>query len=884
MNIVYLYGRVSVVLADQWCISNQKQEVTNMKHRVLSVVLALCLCISSQSVAYAFQEDPSQQEKVFEEEATETPEESPEDAPAETDPGMDEAIDQQTPSQQKEESSEKTPEEIPTEAPEESGEDTSEDTDAQQSFSDQDEGIPEAAADGQAARNDTVPTPAEAHAAMTALQNQDGYKEGTAWTDYEPFSDEKGYYYWKGGLLGGKRISAVGCVAFAFILSDAAFGSLPARMYAAGDFTYEDIKVGDILRVRNDVHTVIVLEVSDVGVVVAEGNISTGDHKGKVHWGRGISREEVMRDTSHYITRYPDGYIQPDDPGANDTIADGTLGAGLSWQLTKAGTLTVSGKGDMPDFAGTSDQPWSSNSSQIRKVVIGDGVTSIGACAFWNCGVISAEIASSVTAIGNNAFRETQMISATIPSSVKTIGDSAFQKCQNLSAVSVSEGVEKIGQNAFRACTSLTSIAIPASIGEVGDAAFLDCTQMMNATFAKGGKQVKMGDNIFTRCYKLLGVTLPVSIDRIGAGMFQNCLLLPGVEIPQGAESIGASAFASCSGFTTVVIPDSVTSIGTAAFSACPLRDIYFTGSEVQWSSIGKIGDTALAVSKATMHYNYTAAPGQKPEGGNGGNGNTDSPGNGSTSNPGNGNTSSPGNGNTNSPGNGNTSTPGNGNTTNGSSNNNTNAGNGSPSSPGGGTNTNGGPGNSANGGNNADGSHNNSNTPGNGNNFGTNTNDHKGYGSDQAGSFGAASIIESGIKAVVETWKPASPDERRRYACLGKENIRYTSAKDNAYQVTIENAMQGPMCFQSFEAVLGDYTIGRTYNIYPPSGTAYSMDEKVEITLKIPAAVYKKNREYKMICVTKGGQPFIYNDLDSDPTTITIETNKFYAYALIYR
>jgi len=797
-------------------------------------------------VAYAFQEDPSQQEKVFEEEATETPEESPEDAPAETDPGMDEAIDQQTPSQQKEESSEKTPEEIPAEAPEESGEDTSEEADAQQSFSDQVEGIPEAAADGQAARNDTVPTPAEAHAAMTALQNQDGYKEGTAWTDYEPFSDEKGYYHWKGGLLGGKRISAVGCVAFAFILSDAAFGSLPARMYAAGDFTYEDIKVGDILRVRNDVHTVIVLEVSDVGVVVAEGNISTGDHKGKVHWGRGISREEVMRDTSHYITRYPDGYIQPDDPGANDTIADGTLGAGLSWQLTKAGTLTVSGNGKMPDFAGTSEQPWSSNSSQIRKVVIGDGVTSIGACAFWNCGVISAEIASSVTAIGNNAFRETQMISATIPSSVKTIGDSAFQKCQNLSAVSVSEGVEKIGQNAFRACTSLTSIAIPASIGEVGSGAFLDCTQMMNATFAKGGKQVKMGDNIFTRCYKLLGVTLPVSIDRIGAGMFQNCLLLPGVEIPQGAESIGASAFASCSGFTTVVIPDSVTSIGTAAFSTCPLRDIYFTGSEVQWSSIGKIGDTALAVSKATMHYNYTAAPGQKPEGGNGGNGNTDSPGN-------------------------------------GSNNNNTNAGNGSPSSPGG-TNTNGGPGNSANGGNNADGSHNNSNTPGNGNNFGTNTNDHKGYGSDQAGSFGAASIIESGIKAVVETWKPASPDERRRYACLGKENIRYTSAKDNAYQVTIENAMQGPMCFQSFEAVLGDYTIGRTYNIYPPSGTAYSMDEKVEITLKIPAAVYKKNREYKMICVTKGGQPFIYNDLDSDPTTITIETNKFYAYALIYR
>lgn len=34
------------------------------------------------------------------------------------------------------------------------------------------------------------------------------------------------------------RISATGCVAFAFKLGDAAFGNLPARMYAAGQFTF----------------------------------------------------------------------------------------------------------------------------------------------------------------------------------------------------------------------------------------------------------------------------------------------------------------------------------------------------------------------------------------------------------------------------------------------------------------------------------------------------------------------------------------------------------------------------------------------------------------------------------------------------------------------
>lgn len=455
------------------------------------------------------------------------------------------------------------------------------------------------------AREDTSLTPTGVYGAMIALKDQEAYKEGTPWTNDEPYSDSKGYYHWNGGTIDGKNISAVGCVAFAFILSDAAFGSLPNRMYEAGGFSYEDIKVGDILRVNNDTHTVIVLEVSEAGVVVAEGNISTGDHQGKVHWGRAISKGEVMSSTSHYITRYPEGYVSPDDPSANEIIDSGTLNGGLSWNLTKAGTLTISGSGAMPDYSSAVEQPWNDKSSQIRKVVIENGVTSIGSCAFWNCGVLDVEISSSVTMIGNSAFRDSSIISMTIPSSVKTIGDSAFRGCGNLSSVTVSEGVKTINQNAFYGCTSLTSIFLPASIEEVGAAAFFQCTKMTSATFAAGSKQVKLGDNIFTGCYYLMDVKLPQSIDRIGEGMFQNCGLLARVEIPQGAESIGGSAFASCTGLREVVIPVSVTTIEIAAFAKCSLTDIYYTGTEAQWNSISKIGDTAAAVSKATIHYNY---------------------------------------------------------------------------------------------------------------------------------------------------------------------------------------------------------------------------------------------------------------------------------------
>lgn len=499
-----------------------------MKKQILSVILTLCLCISTQSVAYAGQGELSRQEDVLMEES----------------------------------------------------------------------------AAGLSASDAADLTEQGVYEAMIALKDQDKFKEGTPWTDDEPYSDSKGYYHWKGGPIDGKNISAVGCVAFAFELSDTAFGSLPAEMYAPGEFIFEDIKPGDILRMNTDTHTVIVLEVNDAGIVVAEGNINIGDHSGKVHWGRTISKETVMKDTSHYITRYPEGYVPPDDPEAGKVIDDGIFGE-LSWSLTKAGTLTISGSGAMQDFGSIEEQPWSKYRDQIRKVVIGDGVSSIGTWAFGSCGVLSAEIASSVEVIGNGAFKSSSIISVTIPSKVKIIGDSAFQECQNLSSVIISEGVETICQNAFRA-TSLTSVTIPASVGEVGAAAFYQCQKMTSATFIPGSKRVTLGDNIFTQCYYLMNVTLPKSADRIGEGMFQNCMGLVGMEIPQDVENIGTWAFASCSSLSTVIMPKSIIGIGAAAFSACPLQNIYFTGTEAEWNKIGKSTDVAEVLSKAEMHYNYT--------------------------------------------------------------------------------------------------------------------------------------------------------------------------------------------------------------------------------------------------------------------------------------
>lgn len=141
----------------------------------------------------------------------------------------------------------------------------------------------------------------------------------------------------------------------------------------------------------------------------------------------------------------------------------------------------------------------------------------------------------------------------------------------------------------------------------------------------------------------------------------------------------------------------------------------------------------------------------------------------------------------------------------------------------------------------------------------------------------------DSVTEVVYEEWKPGTPEEAKRYAAYSKEKVDFVAEAGN-YTVSVKNAMQGPRCFDSFEAVLGDFSIGRTYNIYPGGRVEYKMDSKARITLSIPKALQAAGREFKMICVTANGLPIVLDNLSSDPETITFETDTYYAFALIYK
>ncbi len=137
-----------------------------------------------------------------------------------------------------------------------------------------------------------VPTEAEAYQKIVAMKSQ--YPEGKTWTNSTR-------YNWKGGSYG-----AGGCMGFAFRMSDAAFGTLPARdIYPSSGkpITISMLRVGDILRLPG--HSVVVLEKHADHIIITEGN-----YQRKVHWGRKITAAQVKK-ANYYTTRYPVGYTEP---------------------------------------------------------------------------------------------------------------------------------------------------------------------------------------------------------------------------------------------------------------------------------------------------------------------------------------------------------------------------------------------------------------------------------------------------------------------------------------------------------------------------------------------------------------------------------------------
>ena len=200
--------------------------------------------------------------------------------------------------------------------------------------------------------------------------------------------------------------------------------------------------------------------------------------------------------------------VQASESGEATDIQSGTCGENVVWQLV-GDTLTISGSGEMDDYV-VGGGSWTPYNLNIKKVVIQEGVTSIGDGAFRNCSYLTEiEMAESIKSIGRHAFGLcNSLTNIVIPSNITRLEEDAFFGCENIETIVVDEtneyycaennvlfdkskrtllryaskkqgsyiipdGVTRIGNSAFDACLYLTEVTIPREVTTIGEHAFL---------------------------------------------------------------------------------------------------------------------------------------------------------------------------------------------------------------------------------------------------------------------------------------------------------------------------------------------------------------------------------------------------------------------------
>ena len=285
----------------------------------------------------------------------------------------------------------------------------------------------------------------------------------------------------------------------------------------------------------------------------------------------------------------------------------------MAWTLD-SGVLVISGNGKMPGFRRSSEWPWYDDKKEITKIVIEEGIQSVGESAFYDYSKVKEIV---------------------LPSSLVFIDTCAFEGCSNLTSVVIPEGTLSVGQNAFSACFELREVSLPSTLIRIEENGFSSCGELKNinlpesleylgeSVFSSSGLNeislpeglIEIGEEVFWNNYNLETVTLGCSIDM--PNIFPECkkiknvyvsnyylyengilynqdkttliaaldMSITQVTIPETVTKISSDAF-NKSNLESVVIPANVKSLGDRVFMSC--KNLSSVTVENGLESVGK--------------------------------------------------------------------------------------------------------------------------------------------------------------------------------------------------------------------------------------------------------------------------------------------------------
>ena len=177
-----------------------------------------------------------------------------------------------------------------------------------------------------------------------------------------------------------------------------------------------------------------------------------------VDWGDGVSETLGNTDATNYSHKYPSG---------GDYIIVMTV---------NSGTISFNGNNNNRIY-GDSNVSNAHNRAKIKRIILGDDVTSIENYVCYAC---------------------SSLASITIPDGVTSIGENAFYNCYALTSITIPDGVTSIGNSAFSNCYALTSVTIPDSVTSIGTGAFSYCYGMSEYHFKPTTPPTLAATNVFS--------------------------------------------------------------------------------------------------------------------------------------------------------------------------------------------------------------------------------------------------------------------------------------------------------------------------------------------------------------------------------------------------
>ena len=323
------------------------------------------------------------------------------------------------------------------------------------------------------------------------------------------------------------------------------------------------------------------------------------------------------------------------------------------------GILKVSGHGRMGDYfhvdhSDCTTAPWD---DRIRwqspyfgcnKLIIEEGVTHIGSCAFYTFGYTEVVIPSTVTSIGDNAFERSDLKSIVIPDTVTKMGDEVFKDCTKLTSVKLPNGIKELGKSMFVEApiknieipasvqsmngtfqfSGIESVIIPEGVREIGDKTFWCCKNLKKVVIPDSVKSIgdyafersaiteirldnveSIGLSAFQECKALKCAILSPNLKSVGDNTFEKCSSLEYAYIPDTLKTIPDFMFAYCSSLKSIVLPDSIETIGPSAFGNTGLEYVNIPNSvkTIEHSAFSGTSLTSVVIPASVKSIGFMA-------------------------------------------------------------------------------------------------------------------------------------------------------------------------------------------------------------------------------------------------------------------------------------